>query len=123
MVPFSHVDDIGLRKITRNGAISKVLLYLSSGDCRRHFDWKNRFKENTEKMRSGSMLEVAEVLKSLLVQQQEKPLSFREKKMLDRARQMLVTEIAFSMEVHALAASELLRKALGKSSLTLPEPL
>ena len=123
MVPFSHVTDIGLRKITRNGAIGKVLVYLSSGRCRRHCDWKNRFKENTEKMRSGSLLEVAEVLKSLLIQQSGKPLSFREKKMLDRARQMLVTEIASSRDLSALEACEQLRRAVGKSALSFPEPL
>ncbi len=123
MVPFSHVGDIGLRKITRNGEIGKVLVFLSSGRCRRCGDWKNRFKENTEKMRSGSLLEVAEVLKGLLLQQTEKPLSFREKKMLDRARQMLLTEVATSRELNEIAAIDLLRKALGKSALNLPEPL
>jgi CarD family transcriptional regulator len=123
MVPFSHVGDIGLRKITRNGEVGKVLNFLASGRCRRCGDWKNRFKENTEKMRSGSLLEVAEVLKTLLIQQSEKPLSFREKKMLDRARQMLLTEVATSRELAELEAIQLLRKALGKSALDLPEPL
>jgi len=124
MVPFSHVDDIGIRKITRNGEISKVLGFLSTGRCRRCEDWKNRFKENSDKMRAGGLLAMAEVLKSLLLlQQMRKPLSFREKKMLDRARQMLVSEISISREISVLDTTEMLEKALGKSALKMPAPL
>jgi len=61
-------------------------------------DWKCRFKENTDKMQTGSLLQVAEVLKSLLLLQNEKPLSFREKKMLDRSRHLLVSELSIARE-------------------------
>jgi CarD family transcriptional regulator len=50
-------------------------------------------------MQGGSLLRVAEVLKSLLVLQEEKPLSFREKKMLDRSRHLLVSELAIAKGV------------------------
>src|SRR5205823_5718280 len=83
MVPFSHVEELRLRKVTRNGEVGRVMEFLSEGRCRRFHDWKDRFKENTEKMRDGSLLAVAEVLKGLLILQGAKPLSFREKKMLD----------------------------------------
>src|SRR5262245_23386985 len=69
MVPFSHVEDVGLRKVTRNGDVNRVLQFLSTGICKWNPDWKDRFKENTDKMRSGSALEVAEVLKTLLILQ------------------------------------------------------
>ena len=91
MVPFSHVQEVGLRKITRNGELTRVLAFLAGGRCQHRQDWKNRFKENSEKMRLGGLLQIAEVLKGLLLLQIEKPLSFREKKMLDRARHMLIT--------------------------------
>ena len=55
MVPFTNVDSVGLRKIVKMGEISKILVYLADGDCRSHADWKWRFKENSEKMRSGSL--------------------------------------------------------------------
>jgi CarD family transcriptional regulator len=74
-------------------------------------------------MKGGDLLEVAEVLKSLLVLQLTKPLSFREKKMLDRARHMLVTELSISRGIDALEAMQMLRRALLKASLTLPAPL
>src|SRR3974377_878224 len=94
MVPFSHVEEVGLRKVTRNGEIGKMLNFPPCGEGKSSSDWKDRFKENSAKMQSGSLLEVAEVLKALAAIQSHKPLSFREKKMLDRARTMLVAELA-----------------------------
>jgi CarD family transcriptional regulator len=123
MVPFSHVDDVGLRKVTRNGEVGRVLSFLADGISHRYQDWKDRFKENSERMRVGSMTQIAEVLKSLLILQMSKPLSFREKKMLDRARHMLVAEIATSRGITEGEAVDLLKKALAKASLTLPPPL
>jgi len=123
MVPFSHVEDLGLRKVTRNGEISRVISFLSEGICPRRTDWKDRFKENSEKMKDGSLLAVAEVMKSLLILQSRKPLSFREKKMLDRARHMLITEFSTSRGLCEAEAMDMLDKALNKASLHLPEAL
>jgi CarD family transcriptional regulator len=123
MVPFSNVNIIGLRKVTRNAEITRVLAFLASGSCRFHADWKSRFKENSEKMLSGSLLSVAEVLKGLLLLQIEKPLSFREKKMLDRARHMLVTELTMARRIPEIESVAALQKALGKAHLTLPPVL
>lgn len=123
LVPFSHVGDLGLRKVTRNGEISRVVSFLSEGLCRRHTDWKDRFKENSEKMKHGSLLSVAEVMKSLLILQSRKPLSFREKKMLDRARHMLITEFSTSRGLQEADAMDMLEKALNKAHLHLPEAL
>ena len=120
MVPFSHVEEIGLRKITRNGEVARVLAFLSEGRCKTKTDWKDRFKENSDKMRNGSLLEIAEVLKTLLILQNDKPLSFREKKMLQRARHLLVTELSISRELGESGAIELLQKALSRASLALP---
>ena len=80
MVPFSHVGDVGLRKVTKCSEINRVLTYLSAGKpCCAH-DWKDRFKENSDKMKGGSLLEVAEVFKALLCIQLTKPLVFPGKK-------------------------------------------
>jgi CarD family transcriptional regulator len=120
MVPFSHVGQVGLRKVTRNGEIARVLCYLGERSVKSKVDWKDRFKENTDRMRNGSLLEIAEVLKTLLLLQAEKPLSFREKKMLGRARHMLITELSISRGLNELDAVELLRTVLSKASLCLP---
>jgi CarD family transcriptional regulator len=124
MVPFSHVGDVGLRKVTKNTEVSKVLQFLAS-PCRSKAcqDWKDRFKENSDKMRFGNLLETAEVLKCLLLIQKTKPLSFREKKMLDRARYMLVTEVAIARSASDSIAEDILNESLGRAGLNLPEPL
>lgn len=123
MVPFSHAEELRLRKVTRNGELARVVSFLSEGHCRRYSDWKDRFRENTEKMRDGSLLAVAEVLKSLLVLQSRQVLSFREKKMLDRARHMLITELCTSRGLSEAEAAEVLSKALAKAQLQFPEPI
>ncbi|HEX5431795.1 MAG TPA: CarD family transcriptional regulator, partial [Bryobacteraceae bacterium] len=110
-------------KVTRNGEVARVISFLSEGRCQRYQDWKDRFKDNTERMRDGNLLAVAEVLKSLLILQSQKPLSFREKKMLDRARHMLITELSTSRGLSENEAVETLDQALAKAQLHLPEPL
>jgi CarD family transcriptional regulator len=74
-------------------------------------------------MQSGDLLKAAEVLKGLLQLHLEKPLSFREKKMLDRARHMLITELSTSRGLNESETAQLLDKALMKAQLHLPEPL
>jgi CarD family transcriptional regulator len=123
MVPFSHVGGLRLRKVTRHAEIARAVQFLSEGRCSRHRDWKDRFKENTEKMADGSLLAVAEVLKSLLEQQAAKVLSFREKRMLDRARHMLMTELSTSRGMTESEAADVLEKALAKAKLHFPEAM
>jgi CarD family transcriptional regulator len=123
MVPFSHVREVGLRKITKNAEIARVLLFLAEGKPRMHADWKVRFKENSEKMQEGSLLAIVEVFKGLAQIQSGKPLSFREKKMLDRARHMLLTEVSISRNLKELDAVDLLARALQKCNCPMPSSL
>ncbi len=120
-VPFGNVGMVGLRPVVKNGEVTKIINFLVDGKCDNHTDWKFRFKENSDKMRTGSLLEVAVVLKSLLLLAKDKPLSFREKKMLDRARYLLVTELAMSRNVEEVEVEDILNKALSKSKLKFPE--
>lgn len=121
MVPFHNVDSVGLRRVVRNGEVQKVLDFLTDGKCENHADWKFRFKENSDKMRTGTLLDVAVVLKGLLLLAQDKPLSFREKKMLERARYLLVSELAMAKDCEEPMVEELLTKALSKNGLRFPE--
>jgi len=121
MVPFHNVESVGLRPVVRNGEVQKILEYLSDGKCENHADWKYRYKENCDKMRTGSLLEVAGVLKSLLQLNQSKPLSFREKKMLERARYLLVSELAMAKNCEETQIEQLLAKSLQKCRLRFPE--
>ena len=121
MVPFHSVGAVGLRRVVKNGEVQKIVDFLEDGECDNHADWKYRFKENSDRMRTGSLLEVAAVLKGLLLLSQAKPLSFREKKMLERARYLLVSELAMARNCEEPQIEELLTKALAKSGLQFPE--
>src|SRR5690348_10227603 len=121
MVPFHNVGTVGLRRVVKNGEIQKIVDFLSDGECDNNTDWKYRFKENSERMRTGSLLEVASVLKGLIMLSQGKSLSFREKKMLERARYLLVSELAMAKNCEEPQIEELLGKALSKSNLRLPD--
>ncbi|HKD02070.1 MAG TPA: CarD family transcriptional regulator [Terriglobales bacterium] len=121
MVPFHNVTTVGLRRVVKNGEIQKIVDYLTDGECDNSADWKYRFKENSERMRTGSLLEVAAVLKSLLMLNSSKPLSFREKKMLERARYLLVSELAMAKNCDEPVIEEMLTRALAKCNLRFPE--
>jgi CarD family transcriptional regulator len=120
-VPFHSVGIVGLRRVVKNGEIQKILDYLSDGNGDSAADWKDRFKENSDRMRTGSLLEVAAVLKSLLILKEAKGLSFREKKMLERARYLLVSELAMAKNVEEANVEGLLSKTLAKTNLRFPE--
>jgi len=124
MVPFSHAGDVGLRKVTKCSEINRVLTYLAVDrpSCGAQ-DWKDRFKENSDKMKGGSLVEIAEVFKALLIIQLAKPLSFREKRMLERARSMLVLETSIAKSVPESEAVALIEKALARCHLPMPTAL
>ena len=120
-VPFHSVGAVGLRRVVKNGEIQKILDYLADGESDSAADWKDRFKENSDRMRTGSLRDVAAVLKSLLILGQAKSLSFREKKMLERARYLLVSEIAIARNCEEGLIEQALTKALIKCNLRFPE--
>lgn len=121
MVPCHNATSVGLRRVVRNGEVQKVLELLSISENGSNGDWKDRFKENSDRMRTGSLLEVAGVLKSLIALHQAKPLSFREKKMLERARYLLVSELALARNCEETKIEELLTLTLAKCNLRFPE--
>lgn len=121
MVPCHNAGNVGLRRVVRNGEVQEVLDLLSLSESANNGDWKDRFKENSERMRTGSLLEVAGVLKNLIALQRAKPLSFREKKMLERARYLLVSELALARNCEEAKVEELLTATLAKCKLRFPD--
>jgi CarD family transcriptional regulator len=120
MVPQSNTEIVGVRAVIRSNESTKVLGFLERGKLNSHHDWKHRFKENSERMRTGSLLEVAVVLKSLVSLSRNKPLSFREKKMLERAKYLLVSEMATARNTSAENAEATVVKSLAKAKLQFP---
>jgi CarD family transcriptional regulator len=94
MVPVGNTAAVGLRKVLTRREVSRVVKILKNGEVTTYDDWKGRFQANSEKMRTGDIRAVSEVLKSLTTLNEVKPLSYRERKMLDRARFLLISELA-----------------------------
>ncbi len=93
LVPVENADNVGLRKAVGDQEVERLFSLLSDGKIDTHQNWKGRFKDNSDRMRTGSIFDVVEVLKSLTFLARSKNLSFREKRMLDRAKFLVVSEI------------------------------
>jgi CarD family transcriptional regulator, regulator of rRNA transcription len=121
MVPQTNAGSVGLRPVIRTTEAVDVISYLEKGKSASHHDWKHRFKENSERMRTGSLMEVATVLKGLVSLSRTKPLSFREKKMLERAKHLLISELATVRNTSEQTMEGNLVRALAKARLHMPE--
>jgi len=93
-VPVAKADEVGLRPPIKSKECDRLMSLLGENFAAPASDWKDRYKEFLEKMRSGDIFTVAEVLKTLTYLSLRKPLSFREKRLLERARFLVVSEIA-----------------------------
>ena len=94
LVPVTNAEGVGLRRAITDQEVERLFGILGDGKIDNHQNWKGRFKDNSDKMRSGSIFEVADVLKSLTFLSKSKSLSFREKRMLDRAKFLVVSEVS-----------------------------
>ncbi len=94
MVPKCNAHEIGLRRLIAGSQCDDLLKTLAHDFATPPTDWKDRFRDFSDKMRSGDVFAVAEVLKPLTYLHQLKPLSFREKSMLERARYLVISELA-----------------------------
>jgi len=121
MVPFSNAEAVGLRPVVNPTEVQKIIHFIVEGEADSSGDWKNRFKENSDRMRTGLLFDVAVVLKNLILLHQSKPLSFRERKMFERARYLLVSEMALAQNCEEPEVEGLLAGALAKNSLQMPE--
>lgn len=114
-VPQQNADGVGLRHVISASDARKIMSLLADGNIDQHSNWKGRFKENSDKMRTGSLYEVALVLKGLMYLSRKKALSFREKRMLDRAKFLLVSELAEVEGKPMTSVEERVDKALAKT--------
>ena len=112
LVPVANVDGVGLRKAITDEEVERLFTLLSDGKIDNHQNWKGRFKDNSDKMRTGSIYDMADVLKSLTFLSKSKSLSFREKRMLDRAKALIISEISEVIREKALAVEQRVDEAL-----------
>jgi CarD family transcriptional regulator len=112
LVPVDNVDGVGLRRAIGDEEIERLFGLLGDGKIDNHQNWKGRFKDNSDKMRSGSIYDVADVLKSLTFLAKSKSLSFREKRMLDRAKFLIISEVSEVMRETAASIEGRVDRAL-----------
>ena len=118
LVPISNADEVGLRRAITDTDVERLFGRLCDGQIDDHQNWKGRFKDNSDKMRSGSIFDMADVLKSLTFLARSKSLSFREKRMLDRARALIVTEVSDVIREKSVAVEGRVDQALEKCFAT-----
>ena len=100
MIPTNNVNSVGLRDVIGNTEVDKLYSILEKKDVTiDNQTWNRRYREYMDKIKTGSIFEVAEVYRDLLILKTEKDLSFGERKMLDTARSLLVKEISLAKKV------------------------
>lgn len=108
MIPVDKSDDIGVRTVISSQEMEEVLAILRSESTEMSTNWNRRYRENTDKLKTGDAREVAEVVRNLLRTDREKTLSTGEKKMLSSARQILVSEMILASELDPTEADKLI---------------
>jgi len=104
LVPSGNAEEMGIRKLMSEDAVEEIFRYLKKHEVDVSADWKGRYKEHINLMRSGTIFDMACVLKSLYYLSLTKTLSFREKKMLEKVKDLLTAEIS---EVSELSLREI----------------
>jgi CarD family transcriptional regulator len=111
MIPISNANNVGLREIIKEEEVSKIFKILKEKDV--EFDnqsWNRRYREYMEKIKTGSVFEVAQVLRDLFLLKLEKELSFGERKMLDTAKSLLVKEISIAKKMEETKVEENIKR-------------
>lgn len=96
MIPVDSTDEVGLRQVVSKNEVKKVLAVLREDESVMAANWSRRFKNNMEKLHSGDPYQVAEVLRNLAIRDREKGLSAGEKRMIQKARQILISELSYA---------------------------
>ena len=112
MVPADNTEGVGLREVINDEEVEEVFAVLRKKEARMPTNWSRRYKNHSEKLRSGDIYQVAEVVRNLSIRDKDKGLSAGEKRMLGRARQILVSELTFALDVNEEQAQKRLDEAL-----------
>lgn len=94
MLPTDNIDTLGLRDVVQENVIADVLIKLGESQSDMSSNWNRRYRNNMEKIKTGDILDVAEVVRDLQIMDKEKGLSTGERKMLSNTKQILVSELA-----------------------------
>lgn len=106
IIPSTNVKEIGIRKPIPEDYIEEIFEFMRNGIVDVTMNWKGRYKEHLNLMKSGAILDMALVLKSLFYLNLIKALSFREKKMMEKAKELVVSEISEVTSISLLKIEE-----------------
>ena len=112
MIPVKNADQVGLRPIISKNEVKKVLTIISQGETEREDDWKLRYQNNIDKIKSGSIYEVSKVARDLYRRGREKELSIMERKLYENAYNLLIHEIALAKSIDIEEAGNVVSEAL-----------
>ncbi len=112
MIPVDSIDGIGLREVIGEKEVSQVFEILRSEKTKMSSNWNRRYRANMQKIKSGDIFEVAEVVRNLMQRDKEKGLSTGERKMLDNARQILISELVLAKNLEEEKVSSMLDQIL-----------
>jgi len=98
MIPMKNADNVGLREVIGEPDVLKVIEVLQTAPIQLNANWNRRFNVNLTKIKSGNIFEVAEVVRNLMLQDKVKKLSTGERRLLDTARQILVSELVLACD-------------------------
>ena len=125
-VPCENADQVGLRRVIGEKEVGVVLKALTGGSTEMPKNWNRRFKHNRDKMKTGDILELAEVVRNLALRDHEKGLSTGEKQMYVKAKKILASELMYAKDLseddaHAWLEDVLANPAKGKRAKAKPK--
>lgn len=115
MVPTAKADEIGVRSIIDKETAMKVINVLEKDSTEMSMNWNKRYRDNMEKMKTGNIYEVADIVRNLSFKQKDKGLSTGEKKMLLNAKQILISELVLAEEKAKGEIEELVENKINQS--------
>ncbi|HHV30593.1 CarD family transcriptional regulator [Acetivibrio mesophilus] len=110
MIPTQNVDGIGIREVISEEDAEKVFLILRNKAIPSNSNWNKRYRENMGKIKSGNIYEVADVVRCLMLRDREKGLSTGERKMLNSAKQILISELVLAKNMNAMEIEGIINK-------------
>ena len=118
MVPTAKAEEIGVRNIIDKSSADKVIGVLEQDETVMDKNWNKRYRDNMDKMKSGDIYEIADVVRNLSFKQKEKGLSTGEKKMLNNAKQILVSELVLAEHANQEEVEEQIENKINTSFMT-----
>ena len=115
MIPTAKAEEVGVRNIIDKGSADKVISVLEQNETDMDKNWNKRYRDNMDKIKSGDIYEIADVVRNLSFKQKEKGLSTGEKKMLNNAKQILVSELVLAEHASQEEVEEIVETKINTS--------